>query len=282
MPKRRLIEELLRDAKVLPDNEAFTVIAPYYDELMAEVPYSLWVDYIHRITQHLKFRFESVLDLACGTGNVAIEFAKRGYRVVGVDKSEAMIREALRKVEMQPNLNAEFYCQDISELLLPSQFDLAVCLFDSLNYITDPDALKRAFNATLYALKPGGYFIFDMNSEYALEANLFTQDNLDTDDRLKYFWVSTYDRKRKLCKVDMYFQVQQEDGSLLRFKEVHYQRAYSIDEVASYLIDAGFRCMHIFDAYTFNPPRKKSTRIYYVAQRPIEAVHESQGVVQSR
>lgn len=268
MPRQALIEELLKNAKELPDNEAFTVLAPYYDELMAEVPYSVWVDYIHRITQHLKFQFESVLDLACGTGNVAIEFARRGYMVVGVDKSEAMIREALRKVEMQPWLNAGFYCQDISRLLLPSQFDLAVCLFDSLNYITEPDALVGAFKATLRALKGGGYFIFDMNSEYALEANLFTQDNLDTDDRLKYFWVSSYDRERKLCRVDMYFQVEREDGSLLRFKEVHYQRAYSIDEVVSYLTDAGFRCVHIFDAYTFNPPRRRSTRIYYIAQRP--------------
>ncbi|MCX7778304.1 MAG: class I SAM-dependent methyltransferase, partial [Armatimonadetes bacterium] len=191
-------------------------------------------------------------------------------QVVGVDKSEAMIKEALRKVEMQPWLNVEFYCQDVSELLLPFQFDLAVCLFDSLNYITEPNALKRAFKATLHALRAGGYFIFDMNSEYALRANLFTQDNLDTDARLKYFWVSAYDHERRLCKVDMYFQVQRDDGTFLRFKEVHYQRAYSIDEVVSYLTDAGFNCLYVFDAYTFNPPGRRSARIYYVAQRPDE------------
>lgn len=268
MERQKLVKDMLRGAKLLPENEAFTVLAPYYDELMAEVPYSFWVDYIHRIAKLLKYKFESVLDLACGTGNVAIEFARRGYKVVGVDKSKAMIKEAIRKVEMDPSLKAEFYCQDISYLVLPMHFDLAVCLFDSLNYITEPEMLRRAFKGIFHVLKPGGYFIFDMNSEYALEANLFTQDNLGSDERLKYFWVSTYDRGRKLCRVDMYFQLENEDGRLSCFKEVHYQRAYSIDEVVSYLTDVGFRCVYIFEAYTFNPPGKRSARIYYVAQHP--------------
>jgi SAM-dependent methyltransferase len=267
MGRQKLLNALMREAEELTSNEAFTVIAPYYDELMAEVPYSYWVDYIHRITKCLGHSFKTVLDLACGTGNVAIEFAKRSYSVVGVDKSEAMIKEAMRKAMMHPELKLEFYCQDITELLLPMQFDLAVCLFDSLNYIIEPSALKKAFKATYNVLKPKCYFIFDMNSEYALSANLFTQDNLDSDDRLKYLWISSYDSKTKLCRVDMYFQIQLEDGRILRFKEVHYQRAYDVDEVITYLLDAGFECEHVFEAYTFRAPTNRSTRIYYVAKR---------------
>jgi SAM-dependent methyltransferase len=267
MGRQKLLNALMREAEELTSNEAFTVIAPYYDELMAEVPYSYWVDYIHKITKRLGHSFKTVLDLACGTGNVAIEFAKRSYSVVGVDKSEAMIKEAMRKAMMYPELKLEFYCQDITELLLPMQFDLAVCLFDSLNYIIEPSALKKAFKATYNVLKPKCYFIFDMNSEYALSANLFTQDNLDSDDRLKYLWISSYDSKTKLCRVDMYFQIQLEDGRILRFKEVHYQRAYDVDEVITYLLDAGFECEHVFEAYTFRAPTNRSTRIYYVAKR---------------
>ncbi|HID07771.1 MAG TPA: class I SAM-dependent methyltransferase, partial [Armatimonadetes bacterium] len=111
---RQLMDSLLAEANELPAHEAFTALAPYYDELMAEVPYSSWVDYILEILRRLKYRFRTVLDLACGTGNVAYEFARRGYSATGVDKSAAMIKEAKRKAQLHPDLKLRFYCQDIS------------------------------------------------------------------------------------------------------------------------------------------------------------------------
>jgi len=83
---------------------------------------------------------------------------------------------------------ARFYAQDIAELHLPDEppfeppFDLALCLFDSLNYITDPTKLSQVFLRTFAHVRSGGYFVFDLNSELALRERLFDQDNLEEDE----------------------------------------------------------------------------------------------------
>ncbi|HXG24606.1 MAG TPA: class I SAM-dependent methyltransferase, partial [Chthonomonadales bacterium] len=80
-----------------PGSSAFTAIAPYYDVLMRDVPYRSWVRYVQRLLEVRGVWPHRVLDLACGTGNVAEVLAMLGYEVVGVDISEPMIAEARRK-----------------------------------------------------------------------------------------------------------------------------------------------------------------------------------------
>ena len=66
---------------------AFSAVTPYYDSLMAGVPYRFWADYLERLWRKHGQRPRSVLDLACGTGTVSRLLAERGYRVTGVDLS---------------------------------------------------------------------------------------------------------------------------------------------------------------------------------------------------
>jgi len=260
----------------VPVADEFTLLPRYYDALMRDVPYKMWVRYIIELLQRIdpSFAFTRVLELACGTGTVALEFAKRGCEVVGVDISPGMVQVAKEKAaRLGVNRLARFYVQDISELDLSGEppFDLALCLFDSLNYITDPERLARVFARTLPFLHPGGYFVFDLNSEYALRENLFDQDNLDADENktpIYYFWRSRYFEDRKLCRVDMWFAVKDEKGDWLRFREVHWQRAYSIDEIREMAERAGWEWVKVFDAYTFSPPYDESERWYFVLRKP--------------
>ena len=78
-----------------------------------------------------------VLDLACGTGNMAIRLAKRGYKVTGVDSSKDMLDVARDKAARE-GLCLSFVQQDMRYLESEKQFDAAVCLFDSLNYLLEP------------------------------------------------------------------------------------------------------------------------------------------------
>src|SRR4029077_11853829 len=118
-----------------PSPSQFTDVAEVYDSLMSVVPYRHWVDYVERIWERFEASPTSVLDLACGTGNVTLELARRGYRATGVDNSEAMLRQARTK----PAGHARFLLQDARHLDLPVRFDACVCLFDSLNYLLTPD-----------------------------------------------------------------------------------------------------------------------------------------------
>ncbi len=104
---------------------------------------------------------ENILDLACGTGGPSILFAKRGYRVVGVDYNVPVLDIARRKASMEGIINVEFIASDMRDIVFKKEFDVATCFFTSINYIVDDDGIKALFNNVYESLKPGGLFIFD-------------------------------------------------------------------------------------------------------------------------
>lgn len=241
--------------------DAFTVVAPYYDELMAAVPYRSWVDYVEAILRRLNCRPREVLDLCCGTGQVGSEMLRRGYDVIGADIAEGMVR---RCYDRNPRLPA--VVMDATDLgLRRDGLDLVVALYDSLNYIIDPAGLQRCFEGVAHALRPGGLMIFDLNTARALRIGLFTQNNVNSTEPLEYRWKSNWDEERKLCRVEMKFRWRGA-GEKVEFSEMHYERAYEQDEVRGMLASAGMETLHVFDAYTFHEPGVFSNRVYYVAR----------------
>src|SRR5438034_6566616 len=88
-----------------PAPSQFTDVAEVYDSLMAVVPYRHWVNYAERIWERFECSPTTVLDLACGTGNVTLELERRGYQATGVDNSAAMIRQAQAK---EPSTSTHF------------------------------------------------------------------------------------------------------------------------------------------------------------------------------
>lgn len=251
-----------------PENMAFGAVTPYYDVLMAGVPYQFWVDYLERLwTRHGQMPL-TVLDLACGTGTVSRILASRGYELTGVDLAEGMLEVARRKA-LEARLPLAFHQQDAATLDLGEQrFDSVVCLFDSLNYLVEPVRLQVAFARIFAHLRPGGSFIFDVNTEYALANGMFNQSCTRRDEPLHYRWRSQYDPETRLCTVRMNFSYDSGDGRRQAFTEVHRQRAYSKEELTQWLREAGFTEIFVYDGYTTNPPKKRSDRLFYFAAKP--------------
>ncbi len=254
-----------------PESVSFGPVTPYYDALMAGVPYRHWVDYLERLWKLHERHPRTILDLACGTGTVARMLALRGYEVAGVDLSPGMLQVARQKAEAA-GLTIDFYEQDAAELALGEQrFESVVCLFESLNYILEPPRLRAAFARILTHLQPGGTLIFDVNTEYALAEGMFNQSCTRRDEALHYRWRSRYDPESRLCTVHMRFSYDPGTGEDRQiFTEVHRQRAYGKDELAQWLRDAGFDAVFVYDGYTTNPPKKRSDRLFYVAVKPQE------------
>ncbi len=246
----------------------FDVVAPLYDELMTGVPYDRWIDYLQQIIRLHKASPRRVLDLACGTGNVTELLAEHGFSsIVGVDIAQAMIAEA-RKKAAQRGLNLDYRVQDAAELDIPGPpFDLCISMFDSLNYILQPERLQMAFHKVAAHLTRNGLFIFDLNTEYALVNGFFTQDNRGTPAALQYRWKSQYDRSTRICTVNMQFEHKPLGGSPCSFTEVHRQFAYRKDEILEMLDKAGFMSVDVYQAYTLRPPSRTSDRLFYVAIR---------------
>lgn len=245
------------------DAKQFVDITEHYDALMAGVPYKHWVDYLEDILRRLKHHPRTVLDVACGTGTVPEILAARGYEVTGVDISSGMIEAANRK-KAKSGSDIDYHVQDAAELTLEREFDLAISLFDSVNYITDETRLARAIQRVGEHVTQGGYFIFDINTEYALAHGFFNQTSLSS--YPKYVWTSAYDRETRICKVTMVFEVL-EGQEKRQFTEVHVQKGYRLDELDTMLRNAGFETVERYYAYTFRQPTRRSDRVFFVARK---------------
>jgi len=249
--------------KGLGHQDQFARIAPYYDLLMASVPYARWADYVSDLALLARRPLAPgahLLDLATGTGSVALEFARRGCDVTGLDLSEPMLEQARRKAEASGR-RLEFLQADLTRFVLPPEFDLAVCLYDSFNYLLTTTELKRAFANVREALKPSGLLIFDVNTIHALEAEMFTQAS-GPDAQVRYRWRSQYDRKTRLTEVRMRFEIAATEETI---EIAHRQRGHTDDEIRAALQQGGFGEINCYDGYRFQPPTPSSDRVFYLA-----------------
>jgi SAM-dependent methyltransferase len=101
-----------------------------------------------------------VLDVCCGTGQLAHLLSDGGYRVTGVDISPEMIRYARENAP-----DADLMVVDAREMAYPDRFDAAVSTFDSVNHFTETEDLHRLFRSVASALEPDAPFVFDVNTE---------------------------------------------------------------------------------------------------------------------
>jgi len=142
----------------------FCDYARYYDMLYRDKDYAAEADYVLGLVRRLCPSVKSLLDLGCGTGRHAIEFARRGLEVHGVDLSERMIagaKEHLKNAERGVKGWVRFEVGDVRRLDLGRKSDAVVSLFHVVSYQTTNEDLDAVFRVAAGHLKPGGVFFFD-------------------------------------------------------------------------------------------------------------------------
>jgi len=103
----------------------------------------------------------TVLDLCCGPGRNALEFARRGFQVTGVDRTRRYI-EAARAAARREGLTVEFVQEDMRRFHRPAAFDLALNLFSSFGYFTDAEENLQVLRNLHASLTPGGTVLLEM------------------------------------------------------------------------------------------------------------------------
>ena len=243
---------------------AYKNLASSYDRLTNDVDYESWVDFAQAILDREGLKPRTVADLACGTGSATRILAQRGYRVTAVDLSEDMLTEAMDKCADLPNLPT-FVHQNLAELRLPRAVDMAVCFLDSLDYILDPADCERAIQRTYRALNPGGIFIFDVNTPEKLRA-MDGQVFLDEDDDVYCVWRGEFDDDTNIYSYGM--DLFQRDGEVWhRSFEEHREYAYSIEQLKTYLKNAGFTNIRVWADREFCAPREGEQRVWFQARK---------------
>src|SRR5947209_4160000 len=103
----------------------------------------------------------SILDLGCGTGGHAVELARRGHVVAGVDRSPEMLRRAEAKAAAA-GLSITWSCADVRDFHFDQRFDAAISMFSVLGYLTSNDDLHRCFRRVRDHLSAGSLFVFEV------------------------------------------------------------------------------------------------------------------------
>ncbi len=244
--------------------DAYHALADSYDRLTNDVDYRATVDFYFEILTREGLCPRTAVDLACGTGSVALLLAEKGLAVTAVDLSEEMLTVAAQKALGTPN-PPTFVCQPLQELRLPRGVDLAVCALDSLDYITNPADCAEAIRRIYRVLNPGGIFIFDVNTPEKLRA-MDGQVFLDEDEDVYCVWRGEFDEETNICSYGM--DLFQRRGNVWeRSFEEHREYAYSARQLTGYLKAAGFTHIRVYADRRFEDPVPGEQRIYFKARK---------------
>lgn len=240
---------------------AYETLAGAYDGLTRDIPYEEVLSFIEEILRRHGKTPQTVLDLACGTGSMSILLAQRGYQVLGADISEEMLTVAASKAAELDENAPYFICQPMQRLRLPAPVELVVCLLDSLNYLDEPEDCAAAFHRVYQALRPGGVFLFDINTPYKLR-ELDGQVFLDENEDSYCVWRAEFEENRCYYGIDLF----QRAGELWeRSFEQHCEYAYEPETLVKWLTEAGFAHVEQYGDRTLNAPRPQEQRIYFAA-----------------
>ncbi len=229
-------------------------------------------DFLPQVVANVGATPHTVLDVACGVGDLACGLARRGYAVTGVDLAPRMVEIAQRRAGEQ-GLDVTFDVADMRDLPYRAEFDLALCFGDSLNYLLKVADVKQALASLRRALQPGGWAIFDLltlsaiATYYADEAYI-----LQNSDEVFEAHENSYNPRTEVGTLTVTAFVRRPDGTYDRVRETHYQRGYLPERVHAWAVAAGFAEPLWFTdwqiAETLQDDEGEPTRVFCMAQVP--------------
>ena len=241
------------------------------------------------IERMLSLRKRSVLlDLGCGWGRHSIEFAKRDYRVFGLDNSKLLIQLALKRQEGEGTYNAEFVLGNM--VIMPfkdSQFDAVISLFTSFGYFIDQDNL-RVLREIERILKPNGHLLLDVmnRDEYLrLPNNSWREQNgnkiLDVfnDDNALLNFCKKYKDKHFIILESLEYDslmarihrkriILDENWSNRRVCQ-YSLRLYTFQEIKEMLLNAGLYIDSVYGDLVMSKYTVDSERMIVVSRKPV-------------
>lgn len=234
---------------------SYETFSYYYDSLMDPTFYE---DYYHFINEHAIF--DEVLELGCGTGEIALRLAKDNKQVFASDLSTDMLEVAKQKA-MAQNVNMMFQRVDMTDFKTSHQVDLILCLCDSINYVLDENKVKQTFANVYESLKDKGTFIFDIDSLYKTDVILNDYHENEEDEEFAFRWdVELLDKGYVHHRVYIEDKIEKEV-----VKEDHYQKTYEVSQYLDWLKETGFEYVEYYGE--FKEYDEMSERIIFVCRK---------------
>ncbi|HEY2004391.1 MAG TPA: class I SAM-dependent methyltransferase [Candidatus Saccharimonadia bacterium] len=236
----------------------YDIFAPYYDAVMGKRP-----DVTRLVRRHIKHHLPeatSILELGCGTGTILRGLAPHFQTVAGIDQSAQMLQVARHKLP-----GAAFYQGTIAEFHLGRTFDVAICIFDTINHLTDFSDWRSMFSSTREHLNTGGLFIFDMNTTSRLAAVAASPGYVQSFNRRNTFHLRASMVGANTIEWQVLLEIPGRTGAIQVREEYVREASFPFMHVQQALTDAGFKILDLFDPERHSPS-DASSRLYFVCQ----------------
>ena len=200
-----------------------------------------------------------VLDLACGPGRHSVAFARRGFRVTGVDRSPFLLERA-RTNARDAGVEVEWIESDMRDFRRPDAFDLAICLFTSFGFFQE-DADNRQVLANVAAsLKPGGTFVLDLLGKEVLAQKFTSTTSRDLPDGMVVHRHRIVDDWNRIENDWIILR----NGAQRTFHFSHW--LYSARELKEMLLGAGFAEVQVYGDFAGATYDAGATRLVVVGR----------------
>ncbi|MGK7377827.1 class I SAM-dependent DNA methyltransferase [Planococcus sp. 1R117A] len=234
--------------------------ASVYDELMEDIPYEKWVEWVASQIQSGK-----ILDLACGTGTLSQLFSEMGFEVTASDLSEEMLTIASQRFQ-EAGQHIPVLQLSMDNLEGLSGFDAVTIAIDSLNYLETEKQVQQTFKEVFAALNEGGHFFFDVHSVYKVDHVYMDSPFVYDGEDIAYIWHTEPGNYAHSVIHDITFFIQQ--GQMFeRFEETHEQRTFKVSDYVAWLEAAGFQVESVTADFTGEAPDEESERIFFHAKK---------------
>lgn len=251
--------------------EVYSNFASVYDQLMDNIPYDEWFQYLHGLLQEFNIKDGIVAELGCGTGNITELMAKSGYDMIGIDNADAMLDIANEK-KARNGSSSLYLLQDMREFELYGTVRAVISLCDSVNYITDSEDLLQVFRLVNNYLDPKGIFIFDFHPRYYYKEIVANATIAEDRDDISFIWDNYYDEDEDINELALSLFVKESEGKVddaglfRKYEELHLQRGYTLDELKELVNKSGLELVAAYNAFTRDDATEECERIYIIAR----------------
>ncbi len=251
------------------NQEIYTHLAVVYDEVMRDIDYEDWADFIDAVI--LKHNDEAVklLELACGTGSLALSLDElECYDITATDYSSHMLEVARQKATYK-NAQVAWKQIDFFNIDIDEKFDAIFMLFDSLNYIRDQESILQVFQQVKKRLAPKGIFIFDFTTpQHSTKYADLMNDQGITPDNYRFVRISRYLEAEGVHYNEFTIEKLSDDKQqvLERKHEVHVQKAYKFEDIKKYATEAGFEIVASYNGVDLEEAPPHADRITMVVR----------------
>lgn len=254
------------------ERPAYTTLAEIYDTVMQEVNYDLWADFLDALMLEHHPNPVSVMELACGTGSLALSLDElECYEVWGTDKSAEMIAKARQKNEEQ-RCSVNFSVMDFLDITIDRTFDVVFCVFDSINYLHEPKQVSRFLRQCQKLLAPESLLIFDFTTPpNSIEAiDYLDNEEGTTHHHFHFLRKSNYDAERRIHTNKFEIQKLSDDHQTVidEFVEIHQQKIYTLQQMLDIIDQTAYNIMATYNEFEFEEADEESLRITMVLQCP--------------